>query len=202
MRDRYCLNFSVPSIADKHMAYPKASPISLTGEQQSILEQIVRRTSSEQRLVERAKIILLAAAGINNTQIGEQLKLTRACVRKWRSRWENASSSLQSASAEDMRDFEDKQLITAVLSDLKRSGAPFTFSTEQVVQIVAMACEEPSQSGRPVSHWTSKDLAEEAVNRGIVDRISPRSVGRFLKRGYPTTSPSSLLAQCSSGRPS
>jgi hypothetical protein len=50
-----------------------------------------------------------------------------------------------------------------------------------VVRIVAIACESPEKSERPVSHWTAKELAQEAIKRGIVEKISPRSVGRFLK---------------------
>lgn len=57
--------------------------------------------------------------------------------------------------------------------------------------------EKPEKSGRPVSHWTPIELADEAVKRGIVKEISPRSVGHFLKRSYSTTSSQSLLAQCS-----
>jgi putative transposase len=61
------------------------------------------------------------------------------------------------------------------------------FSTEQVVQIVALACENPEASGYPVSHWSPRELATEAVKRGIVEKISPRSIGRFLKRSDFTT---------------
>ena len=38
-------------------------------------------------------------------------------------------------------------------------------------------------SGRPITHWTPPELADEAKKRGIVESISPRSVGRFLGRG-------------------
>lgn len=178
------------------MPEPIASVITLTSKQQSLLEQIVRRSKSEQGLVNRARSILLAARGVNNTQIGQQLHLSRACVRKWRSRWQQESAKLLGVEAEALSDKELTQVITTVLSERERSGAPPTFTTEQVVQIVALACEDPLQSGRPVSHWKNKELAAEAVNRGIVKNISPRSVGRFLKRGYPPTSPPPLLAQC------
>lgn len=67
------------------------------------------------------------------------------------------------------------------------------FTTEQVVQIVALACESPQTPGYPLSHWTPMELAAEAIKRGIVKRVSPRSVGRFLKGSYFTTSLSSLL---------
>ena len=42
-----------------------------------------------------------------------------------------------------------------------------------------MACETPEKSGRPVSHWTPRKLADEVVKRGIVPSISVRHVGRF-----------------------
>ncbi|MEP0854374.1 hypothetical protein NC991_28995 [Funiculus sociatus GB1-A4] len=49
-----------------------------------------------------------------------------------------------------------------------------------------------------MSHWTPTELAAEAIKRGIVEKISPRSVGRFLKGSYSTTPSSPLLAQCQS----
>ncbi len=51
------------------------------------------------------------------------------------------------------------------------------------MQVVAVACEQPQSSNRPISHWTPRELALEVVKRGIVPEISPRSVARFLKRG-------------------
>jgi hypothetical protein len=90
------------------------------------------------------------------------------------------------------------ELISSVLSDRARLGTSNYFSTEQVVQIVALACESPQASGYPVSHWTPTELAAEAIKRGIVEKISPRSVGRFLKGSYSTTPSSPLLAQCQS----
>ncbi len=170
------------------MAYPQASHISLTAKQQFILEQIVRRPTSGQGLVKRVKLILAAAKGTNNTQLSVALQMSRTTVRLWRKRWENSAERLMMAEAKGLNDKQLTQLIISVLQDYERPGTPATFSTEQVVRIVALACENPSKSGRPVSHWTPAELADEAVNRGIVEEISPRSVGRFLKRGYSTTS--------------
>jgi hypothetical protein len=109
-------------------------------------------------------------------------------VRLWRKRWEGAADRLMAAEAKGLNDKHLTQLIISVLQDSDRSGTPVTFSTEQVVQIVALACENPCKSRRPVSHWTPALLAAEAMKRGIVEEISPRSVGRFLKRSYSTTS--------------
>ncbi len=47
--------------------------------------------------------------------------------------------------------------------------------------ILALSCEAPEGSGRPISRWTPREVAEEAVKRGMVERISVRQVGRFLK---------------------
>ncbi len=69
------------------------------------------------------------------------------------------------------------------LEDLQSSAS------EQIVQIVAVACEQPQSSIRPVSHWTPRELAQEVVKRGIVQEISPRSVARFFKRGNATAAP-------------
>lgn len=178
------------------MAYPQASRITLTPRQQLILEQIVRRPTSSQGLVKRVRLILAAAKGTNNTQLSATLQMSRTTVRLWRERWRDATDRLIAAEAKGVNDKQLTQLIISVLQDSERPGTPTNFSTEQVVQIVALACESPSESGRPVSHWTPAELADEAVKRGIVEEISPRSVGRFLKRGYSTTSSQPLLAQC------
>ena len=176
------------------MAYPQASPITFTPRQQLILEQIVRRPTSCQGLVKRVKLILAAAKGINNTELSLALQTSRTTIRLWRKRWEDSADRLRAAEAKGLNDKQLTQLIISVFQDSERPGTPARFSTEQVVQIVALACERPSESGRPVSHWTPVELADEAVKRGIVEEISPRSVGRFLKRGYSTASSQPLLA--------
>ena len=54
--------------------------------------------------------------------------------------------------------------------------------------VVALACERPEEGGVPLSQWSAADLAREAVRRGIVTSISPRSVGRFLRIRPPAAS--------------
>jgi putative transposase len=92
-------------------------------------------------------------------------------------------------------------LVADALDDAPRPGAPGTFSAEQVVQIVAIACEPPPSSDRPTSHWTPREIADEAVTRGIVPTISPRSVERFLGSGRPQAPSEPLLADAQAGRP-
>ena len=49
------------------------------------------------------------------------------------------------------------------LVDAARPGAPTQFTTEQVLQLFAIACEPPEKNGRPISHWTSKGSAAEPI---------------------------------------
>ncbi len=176
------------------MPNPQAKAIAISERQKNILEQITRRTTNPYRLVRRAQLILLAGEGVNNSKISQQLQLQRNQVRLWRQRWQLAKESLRKMEAEGNSDTALKEGILNVLRDKFRGGSNPKFTVEQIVQIIAIACEDPGQSERSVSHWTPKELADEAVKRGIVETISPRSVGRFLKGGYLTTAPQSLLA--------
>ena len=71
--------------------------------------------------------------------------------------------------------------MAAVLSDEPRPGAPAKFTAEQVTQILAVACEPPEKSGRPITHWTAQELTDEVIKRRIVASISPSQVSRYLR---------------------
>lgn len=123
---------------------------------------------------------MTVAAGKNNQQAGQSLALHRDTVSIWRERWLKATTTLQVAEEEEVGEQEWQGMIEMVLSDEPRSGSPATFTPEQIVQIVAVACEEPQHSERPITHWTPRELADEVMQREIVTTISARSVGRFL----------------------
>ncbi len=178
------------------MPGPRPRPIVLTDPQRETLEHLTRRTSSTQVLVRRARIVLAAAEGHNNEQIARRLGINRETARLWRRVWSDAAELLAAAEEEEASEKALRECVEEVLADAPRSGAPATFAPEQVVQIVALACEAPREgSGRPVTHWTPRELADEAVKRGIVRSISVRSVGRFLGRGGSETPQDALLAQ-------
>lgn len=54
------------------------------------------------------------------------------------------------------------------------------FPPLQRAQIVELACLEPIAQGLHITHWSSEDLAREAVREGIVEQISSRTVRRIL----------------------
>ena len=129
------------------------------------------------------------------------LRLTRNRVRLWRNRWQDAAILLKQAESEGMDDEGLRRKIILVLMDEQRQGNPGKFSLEEIVQIVALACELPATSELPVTHWTPTELARIAVKRGILTEISPRSVGRFLKSSDVKTTLKSLLVKCKYQKP-
>ena len=119
----------------------------------------------------RGRIILTAADGKNNAQIARELDIAVETARQWRERW----LALQPISLDDLT-------IAERLEDLPRPGTPARITADQRCQIEAMACEKPEDSGRPISQWTNREIADEIKKRGIVDSISPRHAARLLKR--------------------
>lgn len=155
--------------------------IDLSERSRKIVEEIARQRSTEYRLVVRALMMLAMATGVGNNELARQHQMDRAVVRKWRNRWLALLPKLQQAEVANQSDKQMRELIVASLSDLPRRGTPPTFTAEQIVQIVAVACEATAKSARPISHWTPSELADEVVKRQIVASISASSVGRFLK---------------------
>lgn len=151
---------------------PKPQPVCLSDLERTALTQLARRPSTPQQLALRARIVLAAADGLNNAQIARDLDITVVTARTWRTRWLVCAA----ASLEDLP-------IEERLSDAPRSGKPVRITAEQVCQILELACEAPERSGRPISQWTGREIADEVKGRGIVQQISDRHAARLLKRG-------------------
>jgi len=176
-----------------------SSRVQLTTRQRACLEQIARRQTSPQRLVRRAKILLALETGATQCRVMRQMHLNRGTVQVWCRRWCAFASKLEQMEADGSSDKARTMVIVEALSDHPRAGTPATFTAEQIVQIVAVACEDPAESGRPISHWTPREVAEEVRHRGIVETISTRSVGRFLKSGGFAAPSGRVLAQRQAG---
>jgi putative transposase len=144
---------------------PKSLALSECDRQE--LEKLLNRRSTPQQIALRAKIILLADKGNNNREIERELNISRFMARRWRNRWLELS----------------KRSIAVIerLEDQERRGKPAKFSIEQVVELFALACSDAEDYGRPISDWTARELAEQMVQQGIVESISPRHVGRLLE---------------------
>ena len=169
-----------PLLQETAMPSTTAASIELTPDQKADLEALVRAHSTPQQIALRARMILRLAAGVGLCAVAQELEVWRKTVRRWRNRWIGAATG---------------DSVGSRLADLPRPGAPATFSPEQICAMVALACEPPEASGIPITHWSQSELAREAVKRGIVETISHRTVGRFLKGGRPQTAPGTRLAQ-------
>lgn len=154
------------------MPGPKPEPIELSDKVRRELEKLVARHTTGQQKAQRARIILKAAEGKNNAEIARELNQSIDMVRLWRRRWHE----LEPIGYEDLSAAER-------LEDLPRPGAPARLTADQVCQIEQVACEAPEKAGRSVSQWTGREIADELVKRGIVDRISARHAARLLKKG-------------------
>jgi len=162
------------------MPGPKPPAVPLSEEERQALHTMIRAHKTPQHLSCRAHVILLVAEGLTAPDVARRLGTTRTTVRRWRRHW-----LTRPGCAGPER-----------LHDAPRPGAPATFSAEPWCQIIALACEPPEASGRPISPWTPRELADEARNRGIVGTISKRHVARFLQSGRSQAAQASLWAQC------
>jgi transposase len=162
------------------MPGPKPPAVPLSEEERQALHTMIRAHQTPQHLRFRAHVLLLLAAGLTAPDVARRLGTTRTTVRRWRRHWLTRPGCA----------------VPERLHDAPRPGAPATFSAEQWCQIMALACEPPEASGRPMSPWTPRELADEAGTRGRVGTISTRHVGRFLQSGCSQTAPESLWAPC------
>jgi len=177
------------------MSGPAPAPLNLTARQRCLLEQIRQRQTASQRLVRRVLILRALAANPCLQAVADDLGFNRLSVRLWRDRWLLAAADLERAEKDDPGDADYLALIEAILNDAPRPGGPARFTPEQIVQVVAIACEPPEKSDRPISPWTHRELADEVKKRQVAPSISPRTVGRFLKAGRVAAAPQPLLAQ-------
>jgi putative transposase len=140
--------------------------LNLSDSERNQLQQLINRHNTPQQIAIRAKIILMASEGQNHREIARNLDINRQMARLWRNRWLET----------DPKDLSIHQR----LQDSERVGAPVKFSMEQVIELFALACSPPEDYGRPISHWTARELADEIIKLGIIESISIRHVGRLL----------------------
>ncbi len=135
----------------------------LSGSQKQDLRHLVRAGSTEQRLVLRARIVLLADNGWPTEAIARKLRIDPNTARKWRRRWCAAPQ-------------------LAALDDAPRSGRPSPFTAVQVAQVKAVACTPPADCRVPLSRWSCPELARHAAATGICEAIAASTVRRWLSQ--------------------
>jgi transposase len=114
----------------------RAAEVVLTDEQRARLERIVRALRSEQRLVKRARVALLAEKGLTNKEIASLVGLSPHKVGKWRRRIAEQG--------------------VAGIADLPRSGGPRRYGHDERLRVFQTACSPPPEGE---THWTVRTLA-------------------------------------------
>jgi transposase len=114
--------------------------LEISAEDRRELERIVRGSSSEVRMVERARIVLAAGDGLSTAAIAERVGCSERTVKKWRPRY--ARDGLEG------------------LRDAPRSGAPLTHGPEVRARLIAKACTRPPETaeGQRRERWTYEEL--------------------------------------------
>src|SRR5262249_51589767 len=127
------------------------------------LERIAHSDASPWYQVRRARIVLGIAAGQRREDLAVQLECDESTI--WRA-------------CQRYRDLG----LAGLLADHRQghSGRDLGIAPVQRAQIVELACLEPVAKGLHITHWSSEDLARQAVADGIVARISPRTVRTIL----------------------
>ncbi len=122
--------------------------IDVSGEDRCELERLVRASSSEVRMVERARIVLSAAEGLTAGEISQRVGCSRPTVTKWRGRY--AGEGIEG------------------LADAPRSGAPLTHGPVTRALLIAKACTRPEATpeGARRERWTYEELGGEVGMSG------------------------------------
>lgn len=184
------------------MAGRAAVRVSLSDRHRSLLERLLRRQTSSQRRARRIRVVRDAGLGRTHEALARRQGIRPQSVQRGRGRWSRIGTPLNELEASfRLKELKESQVESLLLhageealADAPRPGTPATFTPEQIVAIVAVALEDPVACGRPVTPWTPREIAEEAIQRGRVLQISARSGGRFLKGGRPQAPSEPLLA--------
>src|SRR4051812_46652709 len=120
------------------MPNPVAVAVELCDDERAQLEAWSRRRTSAQALAQRARVVLLAAGGSTNTEIGERLSIKRSTAATWRRR------------------FVEHRLDG--LLDEPRPGRPRTVSDEQVEEVIVKTLET---TPKDATHWSTRSMARE-----------------------------------------
>lgn len=159
----------------------KAAKVRITELQQEILSELTKSRSIAVGIARRSRIILLAFDGWKNEDIAKEVDLGHDQVGLWRRRWRDNWDRLIAIECAEGTTALRKSILD-LLSDVKRSGRPPRITSEDQAQLTAKACEDPKDSGRPISQWSSEELADEMSKIERSFPISARWVRELLAR--------------------
>ncbi len=136
--------------------------IVLDDKERKALEKISKSRTTELRLFQRAKIILLASKKkYRNTEISLKVGCNRDTVRKWK------------------KSFHEHRL--EGLKDSPRSGHPPKFTAKERTKILAMATKSPDSEGKHFTDWSARELMKHIIKKKIVSSIHWTTISNWLR---------------------
>lgn len=152
------------------MPRPANAPLLLSTSERQELEKLIRGAKTEQRLVQRARIILAASHGGTGAQIARQVGVSDKTVYKWTSRYQSRRAA------------EPQDGVRGWLKDATRLGRPEGFDELFWIDVLSIATAEPQNFGRPITHWTVRELRDEVVVvQELTESIHYTTISRFLR---------------------
>jgi transposase len=154
--------------------------LKLSSAMTTILQEIVNSRFHSTAVVQRARCVLLADSQLSFVAISRIVDLSAKAVSRWVYRF---SSSLEALNQIENRQAHAawKRAVVDCFRDANRSGRPHKFSPGEVASLISIACEDPEDSGRPVTSWTVSEIVDEAISRKVVGSISISQVQRYLR---------------------
>jgi len=147
----------------------QAVSVVLKSEERRTLETLASSRTAPYRKVQRARLILLAAAGMTNTEVANEVDLSRAMVVQWRQRF--------------VRDR------LAGLVDRPRPGRPRVYTEADRLRVVETVCTKKPPGE---THWSVRSLAKatgvkkDAVHQILREnKLKPHRVGTFSRSPDP-----------------
>ena len=177
----------------------KAVRIELDACEAAIVQKILNSRTFGCDLQSRARIVLAASEGLPSIEIQRQYGIEEHRAALWRNRFYQTHEHWKQLDP-TLRPKMNEKLICLWLSNRAGRGRKPQITPEQKAMIIAVACESPTQSGYPHTHWTVRLLAQEVIKRGIVEYIAFQTVGSFLKGVRTKTAQKQILFEGSRKR--
>jgi transposase len=117
-----------------------ARPVVLNAEQQETLESVARARSASARSVERARIVLMAAAGMQDKQIAAKLRIMPEKASRWRNRFLDGG-------------------LAALEKDAPRPGRTPTITPAKIQEVIGKTTQEKPNNA---THWSTRSMAKAA----------------------------------------
>lgn len=164
-------------------------PLRLKKDFREAIVRLCGRESATRSELRRAGIVLrMDDVPVNFSELEKETGHCRDTIRCWYWRVSYANGLWEEMAGQILREtghagpmLRKERLVSRILADRPRSGAPCKYSSMQYTDIAVMALKPPSEFGRPITHWTARELADEVHLLGVAPGISSRQVGRFLE---------------------